>query len=711
MLVAVVYLDSGAVKISNVPYQVSDEQSLPGLISVSDISYVMRSDRNFELGTFQVTFDNSEYYWDDVLAGADKNIIGKSILIYNLEGDQDLSDMDLLAVGLIRGIVPSDPLYFTVECSFDITMLEIDRGQPILKSVFPNCDNEAEGQFMAQWARGNCDHSDILAGSDGFGQIKAWRCDTNLFLVGMCGSDSPSLVKAWAKDGTVITGSCSLTTGTYDSVDYDLVSYTSTDPYIWINYTINCSLATIIRINSTNYTYDNMNTAGEFNNWDGYFDNMGYADTKLLFNIQKSIPNYDFLINVMQCFDLWTCPKVGDATTQKEFLQLQESAYHFDPDDYSATAINWSTMNNFSQRIDMDNVWAKLTARYWYHHGMQQYRRSQSGWELPTDWEPNNIDRWIYLDYVSSWAIAAKLALRWLFFYNKPHFYYSFTIDYNKAKSLRCGSYVSINYPLGYFKNTDRICMITSYIVRPMSHDVLIECLDYSYITSKLKDIKLMLISNGPNGNGVLVDCSPLGQHIPNNIGGLTHVTANYKYNRSSLYFDGTNNQITVPDSTDWDVSNNTNFTITFWIRRAAASGAYEIPIGQNESATIYWGIGIDTANKFYFVHRPPAGIAASMTAAAATADTNWHHIALCKVGTDWGLYIDGAIAAYMSDGQTGVYAAVLRIGAWDAANAYIFSGNMDELVISHDNFFDAAPDAGLTDTITAPADKMTWEG
>ncbi|KKL94237.1 hypothetical protein LCGC14_1866690, partial [marine sediment metagenome] len=97
---------------------------------------------------------------------------------------------------------------------------------------------------------------------------------------------------------------------------------------------------------------------------------------------------------------------------------------------------------------------------------------------------------------------------------------------------------------------------------------------------------------------------------------------------------------------------------------------------------------------------------------AAEIADLNWHHIAVCKVGADFGLYLDGTQVAYdlIVDTDTDVYDGDLFVGQ-SGLDASWFDGHIDHLRIIKSNIFGAAPVVGLTDTITEPAAEYTDPG
>jgi hypothetical protein len=84
--------------------------------------------------------------------------------------------------------------------------------------------------------------------------------------------------------------------------------------------------------------------------------------------------------------------------------------------------------------------------------------------------------------------------------------------------------------------------------------------------------------------------------------------------------------------------------------------------------------------------------------------DSDWHHIAVCKVGTEYGVYKDGRQVGYANSLSALDITGLLYIGQrGDDGN--MFNGNMDEVRIYHGNPLGALPDSSHSDTIEVPAE------
>ena len=177
--------------------------------------------------------------------------------------------------------------------------------------------------------------------------------------------------------------------------------------------------------------------------------------------------------------------------------------------------------------------------------------------------------------------------------------------------------------------------------------------------------------------------------------------------------FNGTSSYFSVPDHADWDVvgSNADSWTIDLWVKHTdhAATEAY---MSQYQGAADYWWLGhSDSSNGIAFQAETTAGgVIVNTGYAGEINDTNWHHVAMCKVASEYAIYLDGAQVNYVSAASVGTFAADLYLGVWDGAGSPLFryDGRMDEVRIQNSNAFSATPVVGLSDTITVPVAPHT---
>ncbi len=212
------------------------------------------------------------------------------------------------------------------------------------------------------------------------------------------------------------------------------------------------------------------------------------------------------------------------------------------------------------------------------------------------------------------------------------------------------------------------------------------------------ENTKLLLHCDGTEGSSDFLDSSFTSYIITPH--GAAHIdTSVNKWGTGSLKLDGDSDYLTIPDSDDWDVSgsNTDNWTIDFWVKHTDHTGVeyYIQHAGNGKSWRIYHkdGEGI-----IFLIggHVIDTGYGGEIT------DTDWHHMALCKVGSEYAIYKDGTQVNYVDDNSTATFTSNLYIGRRDD-NHYYFNGHMDEIRICKGNFFNASPNRGLTDTITPP--------
>jgi len=225
-------------------------------------------------------------------------------------------------------------------------------------------------------------------------------------------------------------------------------------------------------------------------------------------------------------------------------------------------------------------------------------------------------------------------------------------------------------------------------------------------------DIKLLLHLNGTDGATSTTDSSP-SAHIFTFVGDAQLDTADKKFGTASLLVDGTDDRITAPDSADWDIgaSNSDDWTIDLWVKHVDHAGL-EHYIGQHKTgSTDYWLLFHRDGASFglTFEYNKPGFPSFLKLDGGEITDTDWHHIALCKVGNDYGIYKDGTQVAYDTTDTLITLSELLYIGGHQEGNR--MNGWLDEIRIIKSNDFSAAPVVGLTDTITVPTSEHTSTG
>jgi hypothetical protein len=174
--------------------------------------------------------------------------------------------------------------------------------------------------------------------------------------------------------------------------------------------------------------------------------------------------------------------------------------------------------------------------------------------------------------------------------------------------------------------------------------------------------------------------------HTPTANGGVRHTLANSKFGNSSMYFDGTDDYISVPDSTDWDFGAG-SFTIEAQVYPTDISGTHVIA-SQWESTTAdrAWRLNIIGGEiAFVYYNTGPTIITTNTTSGSALVANQWQHIAV-DVDTDTNtlrIYLDGVVE-YTNASFTDTIrnsAEPVRIG-WDEIGTQYFDGLMEEVSV-----------------------------
>jgi len=215
-------------------------------------------------------------------------------------------------------------------------------------------------------------------------------------------------------------------------------------------------------------------------------------------------------------------------------------------------------------------------------------------------------------------------------------------------------------------------------------------------------DTKLLLNFEGDDAATSTTDRS-LSVHSMTFEGTAQIDTAAYKFGSSSLLLDGNSDYITASDDSEWDW-NITNKTVDFFVKFVDHAGT-EYLISQHESVGNQWAIKHVHGSGLSFDLVKSSSSEADTGYGGEITDTDWHHVAVIKVGTDIGLYVDGSQVAYDSATISSTLTGNLCIGCREKATPEsYFDGHIDCVRISNSNHFNANPSlSGLTDTITVP--------
>jgi len=200
-------------------------------------------------------------------------------------------------------------------------------------------------------------------------------------------------------------------------------------------------------------------------------------------------------------------------------------------------------------------------------------------------------------------------------------------------------------------------------------------------------NVMMLLHGNGVNGGTTITDSSPTTPHTVTANGNLITSTAKKKFGTASLKFDGTGDYASIPDNADFDLSGG-SWSIEGWLDLLANPAT---------SMVLYYQYTASDDDSFKISLERPGNknkITLTIKAAAATVVSvaafreikyEWDrftHFEVTQSGGIYYIFIDGVLAAQVTDPQSPAdYAGSVYIGA-DAAGANGYNGYIDELVV-----------------------------
>lgn len=217
----------------------------------------------------------------------------------------------------------------------------------------------------------------------------------------------------------------------------------------------------------------------------------------------------------------------------------------------------------------------------------------------------------------------------------------------------------------------------------------------------------LLIHCDGVTDATGFTDSGPTGHTVTAN--GTAKIGKTGKFCQG-LSLDGDSDYLSLADHANWDLGTNT--TIDFWARHTGAINDIMTWICQYEDVNNQWCFRNNSTGEIIDFEMWSGGdrkVLVSSAVGTDISDSDWHHLAMCKVGEEYGIYKNGTQIAHTSDADTDTFAGSLYIGA-NGAPANYNSGLMDEIRIVHSNPFGAAPVVGLTDTIAVPCKPyISW--
>jgi hypothetical protein len=196
------------------------------------------------------------------------------------------------------------------------------------------------------------------------------------------------------------------------------------------------------------------------------------------------------------------------------------------------------------------------------------------------------------------------------------------------------------------------------------------------------EDTVLLLHCDGSDASTSFPD-SALGGNAPHTVTavGNTQVdTAIKKFGTGSALLDGTGDYLTIPDSSDWDLPNEPNWTIEMYVYWLSQSGVDGILHNHNSAPNGGWEIDYSGTAIRFLADKSTVLLSHTVTPTLST----WYHIAVSYDGSTYRLFWDGTQQDSVGAGTLTYETGGLSIGSRYGSGSDPFHGHMDEIRVSH---------------------------
>lgn len=196
---------------------------------------------------------------------------------------------------------------------------------------------------------------------------------------------------------------------------------------------------------------------------------------------------------------------------------------------------------------------------------------------------------------------------------------------------------------------------------------------------------ELLLHMNGADGSSSFIDSSY--NHHSIDVGENAQIdTAESKFGGASAQFDGTNDYISIPDSSEFEFGSG-NFTIDLWVRFNTNSVGYQ-PIINNFGTGDQqgWTLIVESNNKITFIWANTTSWVTSLQWPTTPSINTWYHVAIVRQGSTYTMYINGtSVASANSSGYMVAPIGGIMVGRYlyFPGGARTLDGRIDEVRIS----------------------------
>jgi len=174
--------------------------------------------------------------------------------------------------------------------------------------------------------------------------------------------------------------------------------------------------------------------------------------------------------------------------------------------------------------------------------------------------------------------------------------------------------------------------------------------------------------------------------HTLTRVGDTVHSTTQSKFSTTSIYFDGTGDYLSVPDSDSLDFAK-TDFTIEAWIYPTSTTGRRTIystsgGSGSNPKFVFYIHEGVPTID----MHHLSGGGNVSLVSTGSASINTWSHVVFLRRGSIYTFYINGVAKGTGSDSHDLTFTSTPTLIGYGVESHFgYFEGYMEEVRVSRE--------------------------
>lgn len=676
------------------PFTFSGNSYIPRIANLSSLRLAIGENHNFEVSNMEVVFQDQDGHFKAMMTDPyNKYFLGRNVTLRKQDGT---------AIRLFyiengypgKGSEGTD--IFTFVLSDQVNELNQNIIETIDENYFPNAEyNTAYGQVIPRIYRNN----ELLSETT---MIKCWHVNKTHGTTDYIASSKEINVITRVEDsgGSDRTGIASIQIE--DGLYYIKLSNPIDGEYVLLNAqptTIDTPYEVIADL--MNHYF--INFGGDSFSDEALETWLDKNDYRQYFAIGEQMTGVELLKAICDSFQLdwhvngdrkivftWIDP--NDLTPDKTYLEAEISNFKID-------------------RIDPELMANRFICYFGYNNKVGSYEQVHV-----FDFEKNQdkygiFEKELYLRFLDTWSdihitrpIGPWKTVKKHFWTSKyPKIIARAEIRDDLIIDYYPGDMISFEHE-NALNAGERLYQIRSIDYDFMNDAAYIILWDCEYLNNLRSADKLLIHSDTEANSSINLDSAVDGWHYPYIEGGTVHRINAALFGNTSMYFSDKYLKWLLDISTNesFDMASVTNFTCDFWCKFAilpiSSDDCMLAAYNSGDATNDYWEIEIDNGYrvKFNYVDGGASIIALTST---ATINTDWHHYAICKVGSDIGVYLDGTQILYTNISVSSINADAFilgknpNLGNWGTIN-------LDEVHVSHDNFFAAAPAAGLTDVI-----------